>query len=131
MQRGPKLSALRADQFLVYAFGQAVGAACAYRVGTGLPCPTCGVTRSLVLSLHGEFANAWQVAPVGPVAVFGLIALAAGLLVLGVAQTTGRTALAQIIAKWMRRSALAYSGAAAVVWIAGWLAALAAAWPER
>src|ERR1700678_1261657 len=67
---------LRADEEHVFVLGRPIAWVCALRSRFGLPCPTCGLTRSLVMSLHGEITRAWRMAPVGPVAVVGLGALA-------------------------------------------------------
>src|SRR2546430_2601175 len=67
---------LRADESRVYVLGHPIAWVCALRSQYHLPCPTCGLTRSLVLSLHGELGRAWNIAPAGPVALFGLLAFA-------------------------------------------------------
>jgi hypothetical protein len=36
---------------------------CAFRQVTGLPCPTCGMTRAMRLALHGDFSAATQMHP--------------------------------------------------------------------
>jgi hypothetical protein len=41
---------------------------------TGIPCPFCGLTRSLLCLLHGEVAQAFWYHPFGPI-VWGGIAL--------------------------------------------------------
>lgn len=43
---------------------------CGLRNATGLPCPTCGMTRAFVRVTHGELAAAWQVSPLGTVLCF-------------------------------------------------------------
>ncbi|MBS3734182.1 MAG: DUF2752 domain-containing protein [Phycisphaerae bacterium] len=51
--------------------------ACAFRVRTGLPCPSCGLTTSLSAVMHGQWRLAWHAQPFG-------YALAAGLATLGI-----------------------------------------------
>jgi len=51
---------LQADESRVYLLGRALNWQCGFHAATGLPCPTCGLTRSVVMSLHGEFARAWN-----------------------------------------------------------------------
>jgi hypothetical protein len=92
---------------------------CPFRALTGLPCPACGATRSVVLFAHGDARfmhyNPWWVAVL-------LAAWACGLGLL-VARSAGlRTARWRDLRRLAGRHQLA---AAAVVLIAGWAVALA------
>ena len=71
--------ALTADDTGVYVFGHPIAWECALR-RIGLPCPTCGMTRSVVMALHGEIARAWHTAPGGPVLAAGSLMAAVALL---------------------------------------------------
>jgi hypothetical protein len=122
---------LRADDAYVYVLGRPIRWACALKSRTGLPCPTCGMTRSLVLSLHGEWARAWRLMPAGPVALAGLLALGAALLALAVVERRGGRKAEARAQGYIRRGALIYAGAAAIVWIAGWAAGFSAALAAR
>ena len=44
---------------------------CIFRNATGLPCPGCGLTRSLTAAAHGRWAEAWRLHPFGPVLLAG------------------------------------------------------------
>ena len=122
---------LRADDAYVYVLGHPIRWACALKTRTGLPCPTCGMTRSLVLSLHGEWARAWRLMPAGPVALAGLLSLGAALLALAVIERrSGRKAEARAQA-CIRRGALIYAATTTVVWMAGWAASFSAAVAAR
>ena len=103
--------ALAADDVRVYIFGHQIGWECAMR-RAGLPCPTCGLTRSIVMALHGEFTRAWHMAPGGPVLLAGALLAGAALLLQGV---RGGTA-----PRWVRGGALVYATAAAAIWLGGW-----------
>jgi Protein of unknown function (DUF2752) len=121
----------RADETRVYLAGRPLDLPCSFRAATGLPCPTCGLTRSVVMSLHGEFARAWSMAPGGPAAVAGLAAFAMAMLALAFIQWAGaenRNAFARL---WIRRGALAYGAAATIVWLGGWVVSLEAALAAR
>jgi hypothetical protein len=103
---------------------------CAFRRQTGLPCPTCGVTRSIVLAIHGEWSRAWHMSPGGVAFVAGLMAAAAALLGLGAVEWLGSAPIRRAESS-LRAAALVYTGGAAAVWLGGWVVQLAAAWPGR
>ena len=63
---------------------------CGWRAITGLPCPGCGLTRSVSCTVRGELAAAWAYHPFGPV----LLALAAGSAVAGLQPRRVRQRLA-------------------------------------
>lgn len=46
-----------------------VGVACPLRSLTGIPCPLCGATRSVVAAVHGRWAEALALNPAGVAAV--------------------------------------------------------------
>lgn len=49
---------------------------CPFRRVTGLPCPGCGITRSLVCCAHGQWEAALRFHPLGPL-LFALLAAVA------------------------------------------------------
>jgi len=114
---------LDADELRVYVWGHPINWACALKARLGLPCPTCGLTRSVVLSLHGEIARAWNVAPGGPVAVLGCLGFAVALLLLNGMPLRYRERMEAAL----RSGTLAYAALAATAWIAGWAAQFTAA----
>jgi hypothetical protein len=122
---------LRADEARVYLAAWPVDLQCAFRAATGLPCPTCGLTRSVVMSLHGEFARAWSMAPAGPVVAAGLAAFALAMLALAFVQWAGAEERTAFVRLWIRRGALAYGAAATMVWLGGWVVSLEAALAAR
>lgn len=111
--------ALTADEARVYVLGHPITWECAMR-RMGLPCPTCGMTRSVVLALHGEIARAWHVAPGGPV-------LAAGVLTMALVLLVSRFRCAPWPG-WVRASGMVYAAAATLIWLGGWAAQFAQAW---
>jgi len=102
---------LTADETRVYVLGHAIPWECALR-RAGLPCPTCGMTRSMVMTLHGDFPTAWRLAPGGPVLLVGVL-LSAVVLLLAAAR---RAALP----RWVRATGIVYAATAAMIWLGGW-----------
>lgn len=92
--------------------------ACPVRSLLGLPCPSCGLTRSVVFTLHGEWGRAAAMNPAGPLLVLGLLAL--GLLLLLAACARPSDALVRKVVV----SASAYGCLTAVVLLVQWVRAL-------
>lgn len=107
--------AFSADATRIYIFGHPIAWECSMR-RAGLPCPTCGLTRSMVMMLHGEFARAWQMAPGGPVLLAGALLAAIALLIWGVRQKR----VPQAVKPWLRAGAMVYAAAATAIWLGGW-----------
>lgn len=55
---------------------------CWFRRLFDFPCPNCGLTRSVLLTLHGHSGAAWQMNPAGLLLVCGLVLLALALIFL-------------------------------------------------
>jgi hypothetical protein len=66
---------------------------CPFRAATGMPCPGCGLTRSLSCTLHGELAAAWDHHPFGPILAALLVAVG----VLGLLPGAARTRLTDVL----------------------------------
>jgi hypothetical protein len=49
---------------------------CPMLLVTGLPCPTCGITRALRLALHGDLAGATRMHPLWFVVVLACVGVA-------------------------------------------------------
>jgi len=58
--------------------------ACFFKMATGLPCPSCGATRSLIEILKGDIAGAVQWNPIGFILLLLMIALPAWMLYDGI-----------------------------------------------
>ncbi len=50
-----------------------LGSGCLLTALCGVPCPGCGVTRSLIAIAHGDLAHGWMANPVGPVVAAALL----------------------------------------------------------
>ncbi len=68
----------------VFVAGREFDWECGFRRLFAFPCPTCGLTRSVIHTLHGQFGEAWRLNPAGLLLVSGLILLALALLFLSV-----------------------------------------------
>ncbi len=110
---------LRTDGAAVYFLGHPIAVTCWLKSRLGLPCPTCGITRSIVLSLHGDFGRAWQFAPAGPLAVAGALGLATALFILAIWRVCD-AATSMVMSRRIRRAALLYAAAGALIWIVVW-----------
>ena len=61
----------------VYFNGRELAWGCTIRQMFGVPCPSCGLTRSVLLTLHGHLGAAVEANPGGPLVVAGLALVAA------------------------------------------------------
>ena len=48
---------------------------CPLKLLTGIPCPTCGLGRSLICTMTGQFSLAWKLHPLGPIAIISAIVI--------------------------------------------------------
>jgi hypothetical protein len=60
-------AAIAALSFLVARFVPVLGIdyQCTFRVATGLPCASCGMTHAFVALARGDLASAWSASPLG------------------------------------------------------------------
>jgi|DewCreStandDraft_4_1066084.scaffolds.fasta_scaffold00803_39 hypothetical protein len=70
----------------VYFLNRAIAETCAWKSRYGMPCPSCGWTRAVVLTLHGDPAAGWRSNPTGPLTVLGMAAVALALLLVAAYQ---------------------------------------------
>ena len=64
----------------VWGGGVSFHTVCFFKMVTGIPCPSCGTTRSIVHLMHGDIAGALQTNPFGLLAGICLVAVPAWLL---------------------------------------------------
>ena len=114
-----------ADADSVTFAGRALHWGCWFRQHFGVPCPLCGMTRSTLVTLHGQINLALQLNWAGPVFVAGLLLLALALLgVMLCAQTPRARTLLPRLERALRLGATAYAALFIVVLFAHWLYAL-------
>ena len=109
---------LSADKDSVSFAGTRFASACYFQSRTGLPCPTCGITRSIVLTLHGRLIEALRINPAGLLWVLAALTITVGLLY--IAWRPGERT-----ARLVRRLGLAQGAAVLAVLSAHWVFALA------
>ena len=96
---------------------------CPFRLASGLPCPGCGLTRSVVALAHGDLSASLYYHPLGPVFVAVLVGLAATEVALRLrpllaGQVAGSPSTAALLER-AARGPLLWAGVAslAVVWV--------------
>jgi hypothetical protein len=53
----------------------AIPSVCLFKEVTGLPCPSCGTTRSLLLLAHGRFRDSFMMNPFGMMLALALVVI--------------------------------------------------------
>jgi len=113
-----------ADDDLVYFLGHPIHYVCAARQRYGIPCPTCGLTRGFVLTIHGKIGDAWRLSPTGPLASIGMFGTGVILLSFGFLQTARPRLRPARIEFWLRAGVLSYCAASVAIWATSWLSTI-------
>jgi Protein of unknown function (DUF2752) len=114
-----------ADLDSVTVAGHAFHWGCWLRQSFGVPCPFCGMTRAVLLTLHGQLQMAWQLNPAGPLLTVGLCLLAGALsLVMLCEQVRAGHDMALRLQRRLRFGATAYASLFLLTLTAHWLWAL-------
>ena len=110
----------QADEAHSWFLGHTFGSACWFRAHFGFPCPNCGMTRSLILAAHGEFARSMRLAPGGLAMVVATLATSVMLAALGAGMLWGRPSTVRKLQAALCATVLACAGLSAFVWLGGW-----------
>ena len=105
----------------VFVLGRELHWDCWFRQEFGFPCPTCGMTRSVLLSLRGELGEAVQLNPAGPLLVLGLILFSLAMLFLMLLQQRATRLASGATHRRIRIGASVYGSFLLVVLFAHWL----------
>ncbi|HYO99449.1 MAG TPA: DUF2752 domain-containing protein [Pyrinomonadaceae bacterium] len=108
-----------------YLFGRELHWDCWFKQRLGFPCPTCGMTRSVLLSLHGQFGEAAQVNPAGLLLVLGLVLFSLSLIFLMFYRQGHAGLAAGAVHRRIRIGASVYGSLLVAVLFAHWLAEIA------
>jgi len=104
-----------------YLFGRELHWECWFKQHFGFPCPTCGMTRSVLLSLHGQFREAAVLNPAGLLLVLGLVLFGLALIFLMFYRRRNTGLAAGVVHRRIRLGASAYGSLLVVVLFAHWL----------
>ena len=96
--------------------------ACSFKSAFGIPCPNCGMTRSVVYAVHGEWGRALRMNPAGPLLVLGALVLAGVLLALMFRRRPERPPADNVRAvRKLALGAAVYGGLVAAVLLVNWM----------
>jgi hypothetical protein len=109
-----------ASESAVFLAGWKLEWACIFKEAFGVSCPGCGLTRSLVLALGGDFGRAFALNPGGPLLLAGLFALCAALLVSAFSRHRSDAPSSAIFPRTIKLGAAAYGGLLAFVLLVNW-----------
>lgn len=118
-------AALSATPERAYLFGRELHWDCWFKQRLGFACPTCGMTRSVLLTLQGQFTEAAQVNPAGLLLVLGLVLFSLALIFLMFYRQRRTTLAAGAVHRRIRLGASVYGSLLIVVLFAHWLTEVA------
>jgi hypothetical protein len=97
---------------------------CLFQRAFGVPCPACGMTRGVLLTLHGHVVDALSVNPAAPVLTLGVVLFAAALVLIAVYQRAHDPLSSGRLHARLRLAARAYAGLLFAVMLARWVVEL-------
>ena len=109
----------------MFVAGREFGWECEFKRLLGFPCPTCGLTRSVIHTLHGRFGEAWQLNPAGLFLVFGLVLFGLALVFLALYRRGHTPAAGGALHRRIRIAGKAYAHFVLAVLFAHWMAQIA------
>lgn len=105
----------------VFIAGRELPWECLFQKWFAIPCPTCGLTRGILLTLHGQLAAAWQINPAGPLLVFGILLFSGAMFCLMFYQTSRSPLIAGQAHRRIRLASTAYGVMVVAVLLMHWL----------
>jgi hypothetical protein len=101
-------------------FGHPIHWDCWFRQRFGVPCPACGMTRSVILTLSGHFFKAAEMNVAGLLGVLGLTAFGFAMVFLFFVQKGGSSRRTSAWEMQIRFWTVAYGSATVLIWAAQW-----------
>jgi hypothetical protein len=114
-----------ADAEHVFVAGRELRWGCLFRRAFGLPCPACGMTRGVLLTLHGHIIDALRVNPAAPVLTLGVALFAVALIFVAVYQSAHDPLSSGRLHARLRLASRAYAGLLFAVMLAHWVVEIA------
>jgi hypothetical protein len=114
-----------ADAERVFVAGRELRWGCLFRRAFGLPCPACGMTRGVLLTLHGQIADALRVNPAAPVLTLGVALFAAALVFVALYQRAHDPLASGRLRARLLLASRAYAGLLFAVMLAHWVVEIA------
>lgn len=109
----------------VFVAGRELRWGCWFERSFDFPCPTGGLTRSLVHTLQGQFGEAWRLNPAGLFLVAGLLLLGLALICLASHRRRHTPAASGLLHRRIRIYTKAYAHLLAAVLFAHWIGEIA------
>jgi hypothetical protein len=113
-----------ADARRVFVAGRELRWGCLFQRAFGVPCPACGMTRGVLLTLHGRLGDALRVNPAAPVLTLGVVLFAAALVFVAVYQSARDPLSSGRLHARLRLASRAYAGLIFAVMLAHWIVEL-------
>ena len=110
-----------ASDAAVFLAGHELHWGCIFKRAFGIPCPTCGMTRSVLLALDGHLSAALGINPAGPLLVCGALLLGACMLHLALYERARPDASLETARRRIVTGASIYGGLMAAVLLAHWV----------
>ena len=110
----------------VFVAGRELHWECWFKRALDFPCPTCGLTRSVLYTLHGQFGAAWQLNPAGLFLACGLALLGLALIFLALHRRRHTPAASGAVHRRIRICTKAYAHLLVAVLFAHWIIEIAA-----
>jgi hypothetical protein len=114
-----------ADAARVFVVGRELRWGCLFQRALGVPCPACGMTRGVLLTLNGHVIDALSVNPAAPVLTLGVILFAVAMIFVAVYQRAHDPLVSGRLHARLRLASRAYAGLLFAVMLAHWVVEIA------
>ncbi|MDT7602581.1 MAG: hypothetical protein QOF61_578 [Acidobacteriota bacterium] len=106
----------------VFVFGRELTWGCLFQRAFGVPCPICGMTRGVLLTLHGHVTDALRLNPAAPLLTLGVVLFALAMIFVALYQRTHAPLRVGKLHARVRVAARAYAVMLLAVLCAHWIA---------